>query len=65
MEVGVRDSWTWLGMALAIPQNAEYLWKTFPKGTLTLWNVLEFTYSLANDSKQFLSILLGSPPFAK
>jgi hypothetical protein len=52
-------------MALGIPQNAEYPQKMLPEGTLTLWNVLEFTYSLADDSKRFLSILAGSPPFAK
>jgi len=52
-------------MALGIPQNTEYLWKTLPKGTSALWNVLEFTYSFANDSKWFPSILSGSPPFTK
>jgi hypothetical protein len=49
-------------MALGIPQNTEYLWKTLPEDTLTLWNVLEFTYGFPDDSK---SILSGSPPFSK
>jgi len=34
----------WFGVALGIPQNAEYLQKTLPKGTSTFRNVLEFTY---------------------
>jgi len=51
-------------VALGIPQNAEYLWKTLSKGTSTLWNVLE-TYSFGDDSKQFLSILSGSSPFTE
>jgi len=51
----------WFSMALGIPQNAEYLQKTLPKGTLILWNVLKLTYHLADDSKRFPSILSGSP----
>jgi hypothetical protein len=52
-------------VALGIPQNAEYLQKTLPEDTSTLWNVLEFTYGFPDDSKQFLSILSGSPPFSE
>jgi len=65
MEVDVRNLWTWFRVALGIPQNAEYLRKTLPKDTSTLWNVLEFTYSFPDDSKQFPRILSGSPPFSE
>jgi len=65
MEFCVCDFQTWIGVALGIPQNAEYFHKTLPKGTLTLWNVLEFTYSFADDSKCFPSILSGFPPPTK
>jgi hypothetical protein len=49
MEVSVQNSWTWLGVALGIPRNAEYPQKVLPKGTSTSWNVLEITYHFADD----------------
>jgi hypothetical protein len=65
MEVSVHDSQTWFGVALGIPQNTEYLWKTLPEGPSTSWNVLEFTYHLVGDPMWLLSFLSGSPLFAK
>ena len=48
-------------MALGISQNTEYLWKVFPEGTLTLLNVLDFTYTFPMTQSGFPSILSGSP----
>jgi len=52
-------------VALGIPWNAEYPRKVLPEGTLTSWNVLEFTYHIIGDSIWFLKVLLGSPLFTK
>jgi len=65
MEVSVHDLQTWFGMALGIPQNAEYLQKTLPEGSSTSWNVLEFTYHLVGDQMWLSSFLLGSPLFTE
>jgi len=53
------------GVALGIPQKAEYLQKTLSEGTSTFRNVLEFIYGFPEDSKRSPSILSGSPPFSE
>jgi hypothetical protein len=65
MEVDVQNLQPQLGVALGIPQNAKYPQKVLPEGTSTLWNVLEVTCSLADDSLWFPSVLSGSPLITK
>jgi hypothetical protein len=48
-EFQTENSQTWLGVALGIPQNTEYFQKALSEGALTRRNVLDCTYSLAND----------------
>ena len=50
MEGDVQDLQPQLGVALGIPQNTKYPQKILPEGTSTLWNNLELTCSLVDDS---------------
>jgi hypothetical protein len=61
-EVSVRDSQTWLSVALGIPQNTKYLQKTLLEGTSTLWNTLEFTCSFAMTQSGFQAFSRVLPP---
>jgi len=65
MEDSVCDSQTWFGMALGIPQNAEYLQKTLPEGASTFWDILEFTYHFVDDLMWLLKFHSVAPLFTE